>query len=337
MNMVSNNFLSDNHDVSLILSRGIPDIWVGVLYFLSGERFENLAKLNLPHPFQEGTETLNHFDILTFGATDKFKVIPHSPDMFQPFAADVNSDVINFHSSRDVHGFGYDMRTHDFKVISHVSFRAPRLNPRKGFVALGDTSIERFWEIYSLRSNSWRKLDVVMPTTTYGNGITMGVYLNGLCHWGCIIGHFHSKRESNLVSFDLSNDVFFTTPIPMDIDRCINVDNKCSWRDLAVLNGSIALITYQEQMATFNISILSELTVKESWIKLFIVGPLSCVERPFGVGKGKIFFKKKVKKLAWFDLSTQMIEDLDVKGGDSRGYRIVVYKENLLPIGGINK
>lgn len=67
MNMVSNNFLSDNHDVSLILSRGIPDIWVGVLYFLSGERFENLAKLNLPHPFQEGTETLNHFDILTFG------------------------------------------------------------------------------------------------------------------------------------------------------------------------------------------------------------------------------------------------------------------------------
>jgi len=50
----------------------------------------------------------------------------------------------------------------------------------------------------------------------------------------------------------------------MDIDGCINVDNKCSWRDLAVLNGSIALITYQEQMATFNISIFSELTVKES-------------------------------------------------------------------------
>jgi len=141
--------------------------------------------------------------------------------MFQPFVADVNGDVINFHPSHQVHGLGYDLRTYDFKVISYVRFRAPRLNPRKDYVALGDTSIERFWEvsleplweIYSLRSNSWRKLDVVMPTT-YGNGITMGVYLNGLCHWGCIIGQFDSKRESNLVSFDLSNDVFFTHPYP---------------------------------------------------------------------------------------------------------------------------
>jgi len=134
-----------------------------------------------------------------------------------------------------------------------------------------------------------------------------------------------------------------------------------------VLNGSIALITYQAQMTTFNISILSELTVKESWTKLFIVGPLSCVERPFGVGKDKIFFAKKDlscverpfgvgkdkiffgqkdlscverpfgvgkdkiffgqkdEELAWFDLSTQMIEELDVKR-DSRFCRIVVYK-----------
>ena len=99
-------------------------------------------------------------------------------------------------------------------------------------------------------------------------------------------------------------------------------------------------------MTTFNISILSELTVKESWTKLFIVGPLSCVERPFGVGKDKIFFAKKDlscverpfgvgedkiffgqkdEELAWFDLSTQMIEELDVKR-DSRFCRIVVYK-----------
>jgi len=32
MNLVRNNFLSDNRNVSLILSRGIPDIWVRVLY-----------------------------------------------------------------------------------------------------------------------------------------------------------------------------------------------------------------------------------------------------------------------------------------------------------------
>jgi len=83
-----------------------------------------IAKLNLPNPFQ-GDETLNHFENLNFGGIyddficvkcylkhnvkvipdvrfalwnptmDEFKVIPHSPDMFQPFAASVSHDVIN--------------------------------------------------------------------------------------------------------------------------------------------------------------------------------------------------------------------------------------------------
>lgn len=50
-------------------------------------------------------------------------------------------------------------------------------------------------------------------------------------------------------------------------------------------------------MTTFNISILGELSVKESWIKLFLVGPLSCVERPFRMENGKIFFTKKDEEL----------------------------------------
>jgi hypothetical protein len=63
---------------------------------------------------------------------------------------------------------------------------------------------------------------------------------------------------------------------------------------------------------------------------------LLCVECPIGVGiKGEIFFNRKDKELAWFDLSTQMIEELGFKV-DFHECRIIVYKESILPFEGLN-
>lgn len=61
-------------------------------------------------------------------------------------------------------------------------------------------------------------------------------------------------------------------------------------------------------------------------IKLFVVGPLSDVECPIGVGKkGDMFFRKKDNELVLFNLSTQRIEDPGIKDGHC--CRIIVYKE----------
>ena len=137
-----------------------------------------------------------------------------------------------------------------------------------------------------------------------------------------------------LVSFDLSNDVFFMTPIPSDVDDCFDV--KAEWINLAVLNGSIALLSYNEKITTFHISILSELNVKESWAKLLVIGSMSCVMYPIGMGtKGEIFFIRKDEKLAWFDLSTQTIEELAYKPM-WLNCRIIIYNKSIFPIGGIS-
>jgi len=104
-----------------------------------------------------------------------------------------------------------------------------------------------------------------------------------------------------------------------------------------VINGTIALISYHEETTNFHISILGEYGIKELWTKLFIVGPLSCIERPIGVGtKGEIFVIRKDKELVCLDLSTQTIVELAYKEVNSVD-RIVIYKENILPIGGISK
>jgi hypothetical protein len=91
-----------------------------------------------------------------------------------------------------------------------------------------------------------------------------------------------------LVSFYLSNEMFFVTAMPSDRDVCFGFG---AWIYLAVLNGSIALFAFNFETTTFYISILGDLGVEESWTKLFIVGPFSCVHHPIGVGaKGEIFF-----------------------------------------------
>jgi len=179
MNMVRDYFLSNNsscyHNASLFLHCRLQNIFVSELYSFCGKRFENKAKYNLPNPFQEETETryrLHHFNILNLGGindficvncylrddnfkddirvalwnptTDEFKVIPHSSTRFQPFAANVSGDVINFHSFGHVHGFGYDPVTYDYKMISHVLSTPPQLFPHNGYMPLGDTSLEPF-------------------------------------------------------------------------------------------------------------------------------------------------------------------------------------------------
>jgi len=175
-------------------------------------------------------------------------------------------------------------------------------------------------DIYNLRSNSWRELDVDMP---FSEDCTEGtqVYVDGVCHWLC------EKHEDNpigpcLVCFYLSNEMSFTTPIPV----------KAKWINLAVLNESITLISYHEETTTFRVSILGQLGFKESWIKLFMVGPLPCVERLTGAGtKGEIFFLRKDKEVSWFDLSTQIIVELGYKAENLSGRIINYNKESILP------
>jgi len=144
---------------------------------------------------------------------------------------------------------------------------------------------------------------------------------------GCVIGW----GKKCVVSFDLSNEIFFIIPLPLE-----NVCNGFAV-NLAMLNVYVAIISNYKETMTFQISILGEIGVKESWIKLIKVKPFSWIGHPIGIGKnGIIFFKKEDGKLlSCFDLTTGTIEEIDVKG-KMFWCQMVIYKENLHPIGAIN-
>ncbi|RDX69689.1 hypothetical protein CR513_51162, partial [Mucuna pruriens] len=143
------------------------------------------------------------------------------------------------------------------------------------------------WEIYSLRSNSWTKLDIDMPKVDCSSETCL--YLDGKCHWlGSKVGDpdIYETREMFLASFDLSNDVFFTTFVPKDIPLDIDdFDSTFVQNQLVLLNGSIAIISTYSGTTRFQILVLGQLGAKESWTKLFIGWPLLDVGYFMGIGK----------------------------------------------------
>jgi len=156
-------------------------------------------------------------------ATEEFKVVPTSPIESVPY---INVDIAK-------HGFDYDCVINDYKVIRHV-FCFPKNDI--DVMLLEDATYDSFWEIYNLKSNSWRELEVDFPI-----GIEeKGVCLDWVFHWWGQNEFIDDKADkAYLLSFKLSTEEFVVTPILLGED---SLDFEYFWRDLMVLNGSIALI-----------------------------------------------------------------------------------------------
>jgi molecular chaperone HtpG len=304
------------------------------LYSLSGERFEHKTKLNWPNPFQEvdpqfyvvgsgsihGTLCLicysqpNDRVVLWNPTTKEFKVIPTS----------VRESVRYIDVEITRYGFAYDSINDDYKVIRQILYDPNSdTDSDTDDLSLDNISYDLFWEIYSLRSNSWKKLNSGVPRDYRDEEVC----LDGVCHWlgedgyACL-----GEDEVYLLSIDLSKEVFHVTPI--------SSQDAYLWKDLLVLNGSIALITICEEMNTFYISVLGELGVKESWTKLYNICPLPSIERPIKSGKkGYIFPTSFYGKQVCFDFNFLMAEKLSLVGFK----KSIIYKESSLPIGGINQ
>ncbi|CAJ2655246.1 unnamed protein product [Trifolium pratense] len=351
MSKFRTNFISHCHsdyiDTSLLLYQIIQShdhTQYCSFYSLSGNRYENRVKLDFPNPFQvenprfyffycdtiTGTICLKFENtiVLWKPTTHEFKVIPPSP---------VQSGSPYRESQVFCHGFGYDPIRDDIKIITFTTFEKidsralQHLGVRREDVPWNELPFEPLWEIYSLRCNSWKKLDFDMPVCWFDNWSYERLYTEGVCHWWSN----SVNRENVLVSFDLRTEMFFTTAIPLEIAPDTDPSHNFLFveRRLAMLNGSIASILWYT--TTFHISILGELGVKKSWTKLFVVGPLSNIERVVGTGKnGDIFFKTKDGKLVLLDLSTGIIEDMSFKGG--HGYDVAIFKENHILMDGIN-
>ncbi|KAK7308787.1 hypothetical protein RJT34_05018 [Clitoria ternatea] len=288
------------------------------LFLLSGNAFENKRKLDWPTPFQEEkfvfilSSTVVHGMICVHQGDFRASglEIPHkimlwnlTTQQFQLLPSlHIEDCPLGWQISAKVHGFGYDCLTDDYKVIQCTYYCDP---PKGGIL----------WYIYSLRSNSWRKLDIDMPPKVLeSSGFTL--YLNGVCHWwGWISPENWGKAQLYLVSFNLYNEVVVTTHMPFLWGK-----NRC-YTDhyLDELNGSIIDIKHDLDAKTIDIFVLGELGVKESWTKLFTFSPLPFPGVFIGVTKKRgivvfLGYEYQDEEITRFDLRTQVVQEVGIKG-----------------------
>ncbi|XP_022740760.1 F-box protein CPR30-like [Durio zibethinus] len=229
-------------------------------------------------------------------ATKEFKILPMCP-FERPPSYENTIDVVyslecpsSSENSIDVAGLGYDSKRDEYKVIRIDTFWEGDFDkvPRGNRVAL-----------YNLTTDSWRKLNDNLTAEFFHSYRNYQVYSNGFYHCLAVV-----DSEELLLSFDMSNEVFVTTPFPDGrLDGCYDV-----W-------------------------VLGELGLKNSWTKLFTIESLPPATTPLGVGSdGEIFFVNEESNfLAWHHRDNKEIKTLQF---DGTALELALYAESLVSFRG---
>ncbi|XP_059435560.1 F-box/kelch-repeat protein At3g06240-like [Corylus avellana] len=251
-------------------------------------------------------------------ATKETKVVPKSTVPRSPAA---------FQASVNGIGFGFDAKTNDYKIIKLLCLYDPDPN-----LSYYQTQFIDHNEVYSLSNNSWRKVD--SPLCHIFDGFKgMKAYTNGIASWWGLCGF------ESILSFDMSKEAFLITPLPDE--RMIGGRDE-NWREFFVLNEKVALavtIEDEEQSETrFDVWLLNEYGVKESWSKLFTLGPLTGIRKPLGFWKNEtaLFLESSDGQLVVYDTSTKEISNLPIDG-EPYSLQVITYVETIVSVKGGNE
>ncbi|KAG5527540.1 hypothetical protein RHGRI_028445 [Rhododendron griersonianum] len=214
--------------------------------------------------------------------------------------------------------FGFDPKINDYKLV-----RINRLVAESG-------ELPSVVQICTLRSPSWRDTELVVPAHISANG-QINTYINGTFNW---LARDSEGSINTILSFHMSNEVFETTKIP---DFLL----KNHWGQLAVLNGSLALIRYPKRGGRPRTSMYyeiwatnqSRLEEEEAWVRKVAVGPIAgVVETPLAIlGIDILFLASSEGELISCDLRTQEIRKHQVFGVEQR-MQVGIYNESLISV-----
>ncbi|XP_075657611.1 F-box/kelch-repeat protein At3g06240-like [Castanea sativa] len=257
--------------------------------------------------------------ILWNPATKKTKVVPKSRISY-PQSKSCLLDL----------GFGFDIKTNDYKVVMILN-ADDYSNPELTFLERKNFNIA---EVYCLSTNSWKKVHAWVPDkfVSYNRHRT---YTKGMFSW---YGYYRDDWLPCILSFDMSNELFLRTTIPDDSAVGYCNDN---WRSFFVLNELVSLVILIEDMerseSCIHIWSLLEFGVRDSWTKLFTIGPLMRIDRSFGfLQNNSMLLKNNEGQLLLYNLFTEEMTDLRFGGVSSKWLQVIPYMESLISVKGEN-
>ncbi|KAM1815190.1 hypothetical protein ACFX11_028767 [Malus domestica] len=250
------------------------------------------------------TETVDKVEefVLWNPSIQKFKKIP-SPTFEQPPSSD-----LYLHRS---YGFGYDSANDDYKILGIARF----------FVK-GDLNIAvHQYQIYSLKSNSWRKIKN-MPRDEFQLGMSDIVFSNGSLSWQA---YNVLDEKFYVVTFELASEKYHWFPNPVDRDGDI-------WL-VEVLGDSLCVVRWCIREAWI---------MKEhgSWTLLYSIGWVDEFRRgywkPVMLSKNgeSVLVQIDSRKFVWLDLEKKSWKEVEIGGLHDDGFKATICKRSLCLLDG---
>ncbi|KAK2986269.1 hypothetical protein RJ640_021838 [Escallonia rubra] len=211
-------------------------------------------------------------------------------------------------------GFGFDPHSSEYKVIRIAEL----YKDESGGYRFHSVKVE----IYDLTTEFWREIDAVVPCVWPFP--CSELLFNGHFHWWA---NYEDHDGESILSFHISTEVFEQIRLP---DACAFPNG--SERAFLVLNESIALFLLNTlEQTSFDIWLMTEYGVAESWTKYFTIGSPVQVVRPVVFWKHELLMEKANGQLVSCDLKSQRLKEFQVYGAEE-SLRALVYSESLVSI-----
>ncbi|XP_060210708.1 F-box protein At3g07870-like [Lycium barbarum] len=192
--------------------------------------------------------------------------------VYNPFTRDYKQlpRSVEFEVQKLILGFGFHPVTKEYKVIKIITYAnmynhasASGRYRRSRVPCFGKSDVQ----VLSLgTSNRWRS---VGENVYRFDPNSQGFVLNGKIHWLTRFSKYYGRFDRLIVSFDLADEVFGEVP---KVD--FGIKERNIQYHLAVLGDclAVALSLPDYEGGGFEIWVMREYNVKESWVKEFKIG-----------------------------------------------------------------
>ncbi|KAL3614954.1 hypothetical protein CASFOL_040615 [Castilleja foliolosa] len=232
-------------------------------------------------------------------------VMSDPPVLYNPFTKEYKvlpNSTVEHHTpsncySKMSYGFGYDSRNDNYKAVRVVEFRHE----------LSHIWISSETEIYSFRSNCWRRIEGFPYPLPFLKGYWR-VHVNGALH--TFVEDF---VEARIMAFSVDTENHYQLPMPPAI-RIKDVDVS-----LDVIDGCLSAICCTRSNRV-SVWVMKDYGVKESWIKMLTISP-PVIERNdfvrpvvYSRDGDRVLLNCDDKRLIWYDLKNKTVDNVDVEG-----------------------
>ncbi|KAF5733139.1 F-box and associated interaction domains-containing protein putative isoform 1 [Tripterygium wilfordii] len=251
-------------------------------------------------------------------ATREYKPLP-------PLIPSIDPPVVpvDVHSNWKL-GLGFDQRTKDYKILSFVLT----------YFEAYDVAVDEA-QLYSLKNDSWREIPS-FPVFA-GDVVRGSICFKGDCYWLAYRDDpaYNFEDTPYILSFNMADEKFEKFELP---DFGLSINDYIL--ELGMFNGTLAVILYTRPGRLFDIWVMEEYGVTESWVKKWSIEAVSGLATisglvwPLGFLRNYgVFFEDDGGQLVLYGKNSHVFKNLRLCGRKNE-LQVVKYVESLIPIDG---